>query len=63
MGLRREALVAGVGQDLQVGGVGEQVDRAGVTGLGDVGDGSGPDLAAEQWSSALIGDDEGLSWR
>ncbi|MFI8008526.1 hypothetical protein [Streptomyces sp. NPDC086010] len=60
LGLRGEALVAGVGEDLQVNGVGEQVDQAGVTSLGDVGDGSGPDLAAEQWSSALISDDEGF---
>lgn len=60
VGLRREALRAGVGKDLQVNGVGEQVDQAGVTCLGDVSDGSGPDLAAEQWPSALISDDEGF---
>ncbi|WP_406459469.1 hypothetical protein OG782_03005 [Streptomyces sp. NBC_00876] len=39
VGLRRAALVSGVGKDLQVNGVSEQVDQAGIAGLRDVGDG------------------------
>jgi hypothetical protein len=37
VGLCCQALVAGVGEDLQVDGVGEEVDQAGIPGLGDVG--------------------------
>jgi hypothetical protein len=60
VGLGAHALVAGVGEDLLVDGVGERVDQAGVAGLGDVGDGVGPDLAAEQHPAAGVGDDQRL---
>jgi hypothetical protein len=40
--------------------IGEEVDQAGIPGLGDVGNRSRSDLAAEQKSSAFVGEDEGF---
>ncbi len=47
-GLGAEALIAGIGKYLQVDAVGKEIDQAGITGLGDVGDRAGTDFAAEQ---------------
>lgn len=50
VGLCRQDPVGAVGEDLQVDGVGWEIDQTCVPDLGDVGDRSGPDFAAPRES-------------
>ncbi|MBB4912636.1 hypothetical protein H4W32_000072 [Actinophytocola algeriensis] len=59
-GVPPESLIAGVGEDLDTGGVVEPVDDAGLSGLGDVGGTARTTGAAEQDPSASVADDQGF---